>query len=391
MTDITRIQQDAQDRHQEVLEVIEALSDTTSSDRASTMSMIYSNSYTSSNSISMLPSVPKIFHGRESEVEAILELFNQPTPRIAVLGAGGMGKTSLARAVLHHTDITEKYEQNCYFVTCDTVATKLELAALIGAHLGLQTDKDLSSAVVQHFSKSPPSLLILDNFETVWESRESRIEIEEFLSLLTDVDHLAVIITMRGAERPAKVQWTRPFLLPLQPLKQDAARQTFIDIADDRHDLDEIDEILCLTDNMPLAITLLAHLADSEGCPNVLSRWKEKKTSAASEGYDRRDNLDLSISLSLSTPRIASEPQSQELLSLLSILPDGLSDLELIQSKLSIKEIHRCKAALIRTTLAYVNEHSRLKVLMPIREYMQKTQPPEDDLVRPLLVHFQQL
>jgi hypothetical protein len=196
---------------------------------------------------------------------------------------------------------------------------------------------------------------------------------------------------MRGAERPAKVQWTRPFLLPLQPLKQDAARQTFIDIADDRHDLDEINEVLCLTDNMPLAITLLAHLADSEGCPNVLSRWKEKKTSAASEGYDRRDNLDLSISLSLSSPRIASEPQSQELLSLLSILPDGLSDLELIQSKLSIKEIHRCKAALIRTTLAYVNEHSRLKVLMPIREYMQKTQPPGDDLVRPLLVHFQQL
>jgi Cdc6-like AAA superfamily ATPase len=142
----------------------------------------------------MLPSVPKIFHGRESEVEAILELFNQPTPRIAVLGAGGMGKTSLARAVLHHTDITEKYEQNRSFVACDTVATQLELAALIGAHLGLQTDKDLSSAVVQHFSKSPPSLLILDNFETVWESRESRVEIEEFLSLLTDVDHLAVMV-----------------------------------------------------------------------------------------------------------------------------------------------------------------------------------------------------
>jgi hypothetical protein len=37
MTNVTRMQQDAQDRHQEVLEVIEALSDTTSSDRASTV------------------------------------------------------------------------------------------------------------------------------------------------------------------------------------------------------------------------------------------------------------------------------------------------------------------------------------------------------------------
>ncbi|KAF7325349.1 NB-ARC domain-containing protein [Mycena venus] len=52
-------------------------------------------------------------------------------------------------------------------------------------------------------------------------------EVEEFLSLLTDVPHLALIVTMRGAERPGKILWTRPFLLPLRPLSNDAARQTF--------------------------------------------------------------------------------------------------------------------------------------------------------------------
>ncbi|KAJ7877767.1 P-loop containing nucleoside triphosphate hydrolase protein [Mycena leptocephala] len=339
----------------------------------------------------MLPSKPNIFHGRESELSDILELFGQGIPRLAILGAGGMGKTSLARVVLHHAENTARYQHHRFFIACDTVATKVELAALIGAHLGFKPGKDLTHLVIQHFSSSPPSLLILDNFETLWEAVESRGVVEEFLSLLTDVGHLALIITMRGAERPAKVRWTRPFLLPLKPLGQVAAQQTFLDIADGNHDPEEVGKVLALTDNMPLAINLLAHLADSEGCSNVLSRWEEEKTSLISDGYDRRSNLDLSISLSLSSPRLHAVPDAKDLLSLLSMLPDGLSDVELSQSKLPIDNILGCKTALIRTTLAYINEHKHLKVLAPIREYMQKTQPPGQHLVRPLLKHFQDL
>ncbi|KAJ7896940.1 P-loop containing nucleoside triphosphate hydrolase protein, partial [Mycena leptocephala] len=345
----------------------------------------------SSDSISMLPSEPKIFHGRESELSHILQLFSQGTPRIAILGAGGMGKTSLARAIIHHNKITGRYKQLRFFIACDAAATQVELAALIGAHLGLKPGKDLTHMVIQYFSNSPGSLLILDNLEILWEPTESRGKIEEFLSLLTGVDHLALVITMRGAERPTKVAWTRPFLLPLKPLEQYAARQTFIDIADSTHDPKEVDRVLSLTDNMPLAINLVAHLADSEGCSNVLRRWEEEKTSLISDGYDRRSNLDLSISLSLSSPRLNSFPHSKALLSLLALLPDGLSDGELVQSKLPIENILGCKAALTRTTLAYSDEHKRLKVLVPIREYMQKFQPPEDHLVRPLLKHFQEL
>jgi hypothetical protein len=194
---------------------------------------------------------------------------------------------------------------------------------------------------------------------------------------------------MRGAERPAKVAWTHPFLLPLKPLEQAAARQTFIDIADNTHDPKELDKVLSLTDNMPLAINLIAHLVDSQGCTHILSRWEEEKTSLISDGYDRTSNLDLSISLSLSSPRLNSH--SKDLLSLLSMLPDGLSDVELVQSKLPIDNILGCKAALIRTSLAYSNEHKQLKALVPIREYMQKIQPPGNHLIRPLLKHFQEL
>lgn len=196
---------------------------------------------------------------------------------------------------------------------------------------------------------------------------------------------------MRGAERPAKVRWTRPFLLPLKPLTQDAARCTFIDIADDAYDTEDIDKILPLTGNMPLAIDLMAHLVDSEGCSNVLSRWEQERTSMISKGYDKQSNLDLSISLSLSSPRITSFMHSQALLGVLSLLPDGFSDTELLQSNLPIDNVLSCKADLIRISLAYSDERKRTKILAPIREYVQKVHPISFNLVRLLLKYFQEL
>ncbi|KAJ7762612.1 hypothetical protein B0H16DRAFT_517990 [Mycena metata] len=339
----------------------------------------------------MLPAEPRIFHGRDSELAAILKLFHDGTPRITILGAGGMGKTSLARIALHHEEITIKYQDNRFFIACDIVSTKVELAGLIGAHLGMKPGKDLTQAVLWYFSDAPPSLLILDNLETLWEPAESRRDIEEFLSLLTGITTLALLVTMRGAERPGKVRWTQPFLLPLQPLAQEAARQMFLDIADDKQSMEEIDKVLHLTDNMPLSISLLAHLVDIEGCTKILSRWETEKTSLISDGYDKRSNLELSISLSLSSPRMTSMPHSQDLLALLSILPDGLSDVELMQSKFPVKDILGCKVALLRTALAYTDDQKHLRVLVPVREYMGRLFPPTKQMITPLLTHFHEL
>ncbi|KAJ6558746.1 hypothetical protein DFH09DRAFT_1485780 [Mycena vulgaris] len=343
LTEVGVMQKIVEDRHEEVLELIDAFSEVSTSDKGSMSNRILSSSYDSSTSMSMLPSEPKIFHGRGSEVSDILKLFRQETPRIAILGAGGMGKTSLARAVLHHPAVTEKYAQHCFFVACASTSSKDELVALIGAHLGLKPKENLAK------------------------------------------------ITLRGTERPASVRWTRPFLPALKPLTQDAARQTFIDIADDCHNIDDIDKVLLLTDNMPLAIDLIAHLVESEGCPNVLARGEEEKTSVISDGYDRRSNLNQNISMSLSSPRITSVPHCQDLLSLLSMLPDGLSDIELVQSKLPIQDILRCKAALLSTSLVHCDDQRRFKVLVPIREYMQRSYPPMTYLVQALLNYFHQL
>ncbi|KAJ7446584.1 hypothetical protein FB451DRAFT_1148432 [Mycena latifolia] len=392
LTDVTEMQQNAKKTHQEVLDLISTLSDGGSSDGGSSViSRVLSSSQNSSNSLSLLPSEPKIFHGRDSEVSIIIQSFSLQIPRIAILGAGGMGKTSLARAVLHHPQIAARYEHHRVFVSCDTAPSSFHLAALIGAHVGLKPGKNLTQPVIRHFSNSPPSLLILDNFETIWEPRESRGEVEKFLSLLADIDHLALIITMRGAERPASVQWTRPFLAVLQPLPQEAAHQTFIDIVDDGHAPEEVNKILLLTDNMPLAIDLMAHLVEYEGIQSVLNRWEIEKTSLLSEGHDKGSNLDLSISLSLDSPRITALPQAQDLLALLSVLPDGLSDVDLRQAHIPIDNILACKAALLGTALAYTDDQQRLKALVPIREYIHKRLPPRSHLIQPLIKHFNKL
>jgi hypothetical protein len=153
--------------------------------------------------------------------------------------------------------------------------------------------------------------LILDNLETVWEPADSYNDIEKFLSLLTDVEDLALMASPSGfsvfcysycckdynvrCRRPAKVHWTRPFLQPLSLLLHDAAHKAFIDIAEDHHNPEEVNKVLSLTDNVPLVINLIAHLVDVEGCSTVLSCWEEERTSMFSEGYDKRSNLDLSI------------------------------------------------------------------------------------------------
>ncbi|KAF8209277.1 hypothetical protein K438DRAFT_1812106 [Mycena galopus ATCC 62051] len=374
--------------HKEMIELIENLSETATVSERSSVYLGINESKNSSNSFSMLPSKPKIFHGREQELNDILKLISQQPPRIAILGGGGMGKTSLARAVLHHPDTSSKFEHR-FFVSAEAATTSVELAALIGLHVGLKPGQDLTKPVVQYFSRKMSCLLILDNLETVWEPIHSRAGVEEFLSLLTSLEHLALIlssiyntlyITMRGAERPAKVGWTHPFLLPLQPLSQDAAIQTFLEITDNSNTLEEMEQLLGFTDNMPLAVDLIAHLVDYEGFSSVLSRWKTEKTSLLSVGFDRQSSVDTSLSLSLSSPRITSD--SKELLSLFSMLPNGLSEAELVQGKLGIPDILTCKAALLATSLAYRDTN---------QEYIQQVLPPSQSHIQPIHKYFHAL
>ncbi|KAJ7275685.1 hypothetical protein C8J57DRAFT_1466432 [Mycena rebaudengoi] len=387
LSQIGDVKKDAKQQHDELMALLNTNPDLSSSDRSS-VSGTLSSARNSSGSFSLLPASPKIFHGREAELQDVVNVLLQNSARVAILGTGGMGKTSLATAALHNPQVEAKYSQR-YFVRCHSSPTCRELVATIADHIGLEKGSNMAKRIAHYFDHVAPSLLVLDNLETTWETHSSRSEVEEFLCVLTDVPHLGLMITLRGAERPTKVKWTRPFLAPLEPLSNVAAQQTFIDIADEGHDDASIKELLDLTGNLPLAVSLIASVAGSEGCAKAISRWKSESTRMLSEGYDQRSSLDISTMLSYTSYRMTTG--AQELLSILSLLPDGLADADLVQAKLPIPDILACKATLIQTALAFVGQDQHLKVLVPIREHILSMHPPETALKLKLREHFHQI
>ncbi|KAJ7807633.1 hypothetical protein B0H14DRAFT_2872376, partial [Mycena olivaceomarginata] len=308
------------------------------------------NFWPSTATLSMLPAKPQIFHGRESELQHILDVLEQDSPRIAILGTGGMGKTNLAIAVLHHPVVAAKYTM-LYFVACQSASSCAELVANIAAHIGLEKSPKPTKKIIQHFLYSPP---------IIWEPQQSRHQLEEFLALLADVHNLALIITMRGTERPDRVKWTKPFLAPLKPLSHLAALQTFIDIADDDHAESSIFKLLDLTGNLPLAVNLIAHVAAYEGCNRTLARWTTERTHVLSDGYDEKSSLDISIMLSFTGARMT--PEAQHYWKSYPCCQTVLSDAELVESSLPINNI------------------PGLKVLVPIREHILANHPPSAEL-----------
>ncbi|KAJ7079301.1 hypothetical protein B0H15DRAFT_914174 [Mycena belliarum] len=368
-------------------ELVELLQQDNSSGSTFTLNQI------SSSSLCLLPSSPKIFYGRDAEVHQLVRMLLSTEPcRVAILGPGGMGKSSLALAVLHHEDLISRFGSFQYFISLESSTSASDMLAAIAAFFNIDATAKVSRAILKHISSlSTPCVLVLDNLEECWENMSSRAEVEEFLSLLSEISQLHLMVTMRGAERPGKVRWSRPFLQPLDRLDDLAARQTFIDIVDEVKE-DELTALLALTDNLPLAVTLMAHIASFEGPQSILERWANETTSLLSEGYNKQANLNKSIALSLSSPRMLVNPQAGELLSLMSLLPDGVSEETLAQMNLPFApHIARCKSTLLRCSLIYSGVDGRLRTLAPIREYMREKAPPDAQLFDGLSTYFYDL
>ncbi|KAJ7813633.1 hypothetical protein B0H13DRAFT_2368582 [Mycena leptocephala] len=361
---------DSERRHQELLELISSQSG--SMDNASSFGRSSLN--TSSGSLSLLPACPKMLHGRDSELKDLLDSLLCDPARVAILGPGGMGKTTLAMAALHDDAIIEKYNLR-HFISCESSTNCGDLVTHIGLHLGLDVaSSPLSKAIVQHFRQCGPCLVVLDNFETPWEApcvagyrARSRTawegEMESAVSLSP------------GASFPS------------------ASRQIFVEVADEPGSGEELafDHLLDLTGSLPLAVSLMANVASFEGYSSTLARWQTENTSLLSEGHDKRSNLEKSIAHSLSSPRISSSPHAKNLLSLLSLLPDGIRPQDILAGKVPIRDVLNCQSVLLGTSLAYMDVKGRLHTLSPVREYIRRIQPPPPTLSRPLRTYFQEL
>ena len=254
--------------------------------------------------------------------------------RVAILGLGGYGKTTLARAVLAIKQIQDHFGGARYFVPCESVTSSGALLTELGKTLGvLEGGTDALWSRIHATLTSKDCIICFDNFESPWDQNvETKQSVEEILSRVTALPCVTVLITMRGAERPAQTQWTQPFLKPLESLSHDAAKEIWQAIAGDYDHFSEM--LIKAVDYVPLAIDLLSHLSQVTPSELLWEEWNSKQIKAIQTGQENRlSNLEYSIQLSVDSGRMKANPPAKNLLGVLSMLPDGLHTKQLSKWK----------------------------------------------------------
>ncbi|KAG9036458.1 hypothetical protein FRB95_008756 [Tulasnella sp. JGI-2019a] len=328
------------------------------------------------------PPKPAIFHGRNDVVRDIVQriLFNPPT-RFALLGPGGLGKTSVALAVAENEEVVHHFGSRRYFVRCDEATSLAVFIELVAR--AIATDKPSNNRLQDIMASlrrdTRPYFLILDNFETPWDIPGCQSDLLDALCTISTVPHLVLLVTMRGVlPDPTRIQWTKPPLAPLEVLSQEAARNLYLEIDPEAKDDPSLDSLLAELSYMPLAVTLMARAGSEGEMPSeLLVRWKAEGTDVIHQpGADRRTSVPLSIELSLHSNVMKNDPDATRLLSVLSFLPGGAKTAIIPNLVPSLSHPSKARASLLKAALIYLrSDDNSLHVLSPIRSYINHQYP----------------
>jgi hypothetical protein len=201
--------------------------------------------------------------------------------------------------------------------------------------------------------------------ETAWS--EDRMQVEDWLEELSDINELALVVLLRGAQAPLNWQST----IDIEPLPKNDARKVFLAAAGPRKEDFSSDRLLPLLlerlDGMPLALVLMARLALTYGTLKfVVARFDEMPPNE--RGIE--NVLDASIALSLSS--LSMTRDAFRLLTILSRLPDGI---DIRHEEYELKEVLRRSAyeRLLNLRLAFFDDNDdRLRVLAPIGDSVRR-------------------
>ncbi|KZP07394.1 hypothetical protein FIBSPDRAFT_965659 [Athelia psychrophila] len=107
------------------------------------------------------PSPPDIWFGREEIVSTLAGIITgNENPRLAILGSGGIGKTSAALHVIHHEAVVARYRNRIFFVACDAATSADLLASRILQVMGVSVGagENLLTALHLALKCAPPTL-----------------------------------------------------------------------------------------------------------------------------------------------------------------------------------------------------------------------------------------
>ena len=341
-----------------------------------------------------MPSKPMIFFGRDELVKKMSGLLSSPerTSHICFLGPGGMGKTSLALAIVESPLVGQKFSpERCVWVPCvEATSGVLFLQVLYtSVRVKCQTDSILNDIVFELNSSQEPVLLLLDNFDTPWNTSDgTKKQVEDTLRTLNKLSHVSILVTMRGSRPPTSdIQW-HPEIVP--PTNKEACRNICFEISSDLRQDPHLDELLDALGCMPFAVTLMATLASESqsSAKDLLEEWSKVGTDMLSFPGSPENNMNRSISLSVDSHLVKDDPDAVHLLATLSLLPSGTTRDNLRYWAPNLGSTSRAIATLSRAALLQTSNHTQsstsesqiLFVLPVIQSYMLHQNRVHEDL-----------